>query len=295
MMVCHANPSNRWSVVRVILIGALFLTGCANLQAVREFSKTSAATADYRQIVTDYVGSPNRQKRYQPERSAAQLKALADARAVQKPSLEGAQKVLVEYMAALGDLAADELPIVDNEIDALGNALEQAKFIGDADAAIKKETATAASTIVKVLSRAVLDHWRQSQVRQIIRETDQSLQTVVAGLREIVLKDFTASLDTEAEAIRKYFEKPIADATSRNEPDAVPPLARILWLEHQDQLAMRRGKLAAYAEVLTTIGKGHADLRTNIDKLDDEALKARLKQYAKNLQTLYKTVKELTV
>lgn len=283
---------HRRTVLAVVLVNAFLLgaSGCANLDAVRDFAKTSAATADYRQIVADYAMSPERQKRYQPARFAPQLDAQAKARAEQKPKLEAAQTILVEYMTALGDLAADDLPNVDTQVDALGKALEKAKFVGDGDAAISKETGTAAATIANILTRAVLDHWRQKATSRIVREANDSVQTVTAGLREIVLKDFSASLDTEKETVRKYFEAPIAAATAGGDTDAVPPLARILWLEHSDQVETRRAKLMAYAEVLEKIGKGHEDLNKNVDRIQDKALKERLRAYAKDLQALYKAI-----
>lgn len=293
MRRCNPRPGGLRTGGVIAIFASLALLGCANLQAVREFAKTSAETANYHQIVSDYIRSAERQKHYQPAAVAAQLDALARARAEQRAKLEGAQRVLVQYLSALGDLAADQLPNVDSEVDRLGKALEKAKFVGDGDAAIGKETASACAAIVKVLTRAVLDHWRQAQVSRIIRETDESVQAVVAGLREVVLLDFSASLDTEAEAIRKYFQGPIADATSRNDLDAVPPLARILMIERLEQVEGRRGRLKAYADVLSRIGRGHSDLRQNVETLDDPALAQRLKQYAKDLKTLYNAIQDL--
>lgn len=284
----------RITILSLLLLTCLLPTGCADLQAVREFAKTSAATADYRQIITDYIESPIRQKRYQPENHAAQLDSIAKKRAGQKKLLEGSQTILVEYMSALGDLAADELPNVDSEIEGLGKALEKAGIAGDGDDVVSKKTATAAGNIARVLTRAALDHWRQDRVKTIIRDSDDNVQTVVAGLREIVLKDFNASLDIEAEAVKMYFEAPIASAESRNDTDAVPPLARILMLEHLDRIKERRDRLTSYAQVLDKIGKGHAELLSNVDRLEDKALKERLKKYAKDLQTLYKAINEIS-
>lgn len=288
----QSRPPQLRVFLAVALLSAFltFVAGCANLQSVRDFAKISAATADYQQIVADYAMSPDRQKRYQPARSAPQLEAQAKARAEQKPKLEAAQTILVEYMNALGDLAADDLPKVDTQIDALGKALEKAKFVGDGDAAIGKETATAAGTIAKILIRAVLDHWRQKQTSRIVTEANDSVQIVTSGLREIVLKDFSASLDTEKETVRKYFEAPIAASTASGDADAVPALARILWLEHSDQIETRRVKLTAYADVLDKIGKGHEDLAQNVNRLKDKDLKERLRGYAKDLQALYKAI-----
>ena len=50
------------------------LVGCANLDAVRKFAETSAATADYKQVVADYAESPKRSMRYVSE--AGQLDIL---------------------------------------------------------------------------------------------------------------------------------------------------------------------------------------------------------------------------
>ncbi len=283
----------RITIFGLLLLTSLLASGCADLQAVRSFAKTSAATADYRQIVTDYVESPTRRKRYHPDRYAVQPAGTTTPRARQKTLLAGSQRVLAGYLNALGDLAADELPDVDSEIDGLAKALEKAGFAGDGDAAIRKETASAAGSIAKVLTRAVLDHWRQDRIQKIIRETDGNVQTVVAGLREIVLKDFNASLDIEAEAVRKYFESSIAAAKSRNDEEAVPPLARILMQEHLDRIRERRDRLSSYAEVLKKIGTGHADLLANVDKLEDKALQERLEKFAADIRILYKAIKEI--
>ncbi len=283
----------RITIFGLLLLTSLLASGCADLQAVRSFAKTSAATADYRQIVTDYVESPTRRKRYHPDRYAVQPAGTTTPRARQKTLLAGSQRVLAGYLNALGDLAADELPDVDSEIDGLAKALEKAGFAGDGDAAIRKETASAAGSIAKVLTRAVLDHWRQDRIQKIIRETDGNVQTVVAGLREIVLKDFNASLDIEAEAVRKYFESSIAAAKSRNDEEAVPPLARILMQEHLDRIRERRDRLSSYAEVLKKICTGHADLLANVDKLEDKALQERLEKFAADIRILYKAIKEI--
>lgn len=284
---------SRIMTFRLLLLTSLFAAGCADLQAVRTFAKTSAATADYRQIVTDYVESPTRQKRYHPDNCATRLARTTAQRAGQKKLLEGSQRVLAGYLSALGDLAADKLPDVDPEMDGLAHALEKAGFAGEGDAAIRKETAGAAGRIAKVITRAALDHWRQDRVQEIVREADGNVQTVVAGLREIVLKDFSASLDSEAEAVRKYFESSIAAAKSRNDRESVPPLARILMLEHLDRIGERRDRLSPYAEVLEKIGTGHADLLANIDKLDDTALQARLEKFAADMRILCKAIKEI--
>jgi hypothetical protein len=270
---------------------ALF-SGCVHLEAVRQFAKTSAATADYPQIVADYVRSPARQKRYQPDRADAELEQLSQRRAAQKPLLEGAQRVLVEYLSALGDLAADELPNVDSQIDGIGKALEKAKFIGEGDGQVGKETATAARAIAKILTRVVIDHGRQAQLSRVIRDADPHVQTVVQGLQGIVTTDFDASLRQESEAVTKPFDAVIA-AAGDDDPAELRTVARILRDERVEQLESRRAQGVAYAAVLHKIGQGHADLVASLGKLDAEDLKERLGAYSKDLRTLCKAFAQL--
>lgn len=265
-------------------------SGCANLQAVHDFARISASTADYQQIVEDYATSPERQSRYQPERYPPYQDDDTGSLAEQKLKLEAAQRILVEYMAALAALAADDLPSIDTSVDDLVGSLEYARFIGEGDAAINKETGTAAAMIAKILTRAVHDHWRQAQTSQIVREANDSVQIVTMGLREIVLEDFSSSIDHEEEAVRKYFESVIAASTASGDTDAVPSLARIMWLEHSDHIETRRERLTAYADILEKIGQGHEDLKINVDSLENKALRERLRNYGKDLQSLYTAI-----
>jgi len=139
--------------------------------------ETSATTADYQKIVSDYVVSSERQKRYQPFlKYAATLDAETSRRNQQKERLEATQAILVQYMLALGSLAADELPKFDASIDVLNEALVNAKFVGDADSGINNETATAAATIAKMLTNITFGRWRQAKISRIVKDTDNNVQ-----------------------------------------------------------------------------------------------------------------------
>jgi hypothetical protein len=279
-----------------VLAAVLALTlasACANLDAIRRFAKTSAATADYPQVVADYTGSLTRVRAYEPEQMHAQLDQLIQRRKEQAPRLLAVQTVLVDYMNALGDIAADKLPDVDNEIAGIGKSLEGAKFIGDGDAQIGKETASAAASIAQVLIRTGLDLWRSCEVSRIVKEVDPHLQVVVAGLREILDKDLRASLDNEREAVRKPFQAWIAAATSANDPDGAPPVARVLLSERLELVDGRSARLDAYLQALDKIGKGHAELAANVDQLDADALKKRLEAYVADIQALRGAIETL--
>lgn len=297
-MLLHSRSKSPLPLLRASLaaLTLILLSACGtrtNLNAVREFTKTSAATAHYEQVVADYVNSPVRQKRYQPKSSTDQLDALVARRAEQGPILQATQQVLVTYMSTLGDLAADQLPNVDSEIDSLSSALEKAKFIGDGDKQIGRETATAAASIAKVLIRASLDGYRRREVARIVKETNPALQSTIAGLKEILEQDMRDSLTNEGLAVKSPFRAWIAAAESKGDPDGAPPVARILMDERLAVVNAKEAVLDDYIKVLVTIAKGHEDLTNNIDAISKNDLKERLKAYSKDLQTLYKSFKKL--
>jgi hypothetical protein len=266
-------------------LAAVSLSACTNLDAVRTFATTSAAAVENREVLSDYAQAPVVLARLAPADRSAALTAEAKERAKQRSRLWSVQRILGHYFRTLGDLAASSLPSANPEIGALATALEGAKGAVGASA-VTNETIEAAGSIAKVLTRLSLDGWRQARIAEIVREVDPSVQKVVAGLGEVVRKDFAASLDQEAEAIRSYFETALADARSRGEEEAAGRLARYLEAQALDGVEARRLRLAPYAEALAKVGKGHAELAANAGTLDGKTLVEKLKQLSKELTTL---------
>lgn len=276
----------------LVALAAVSLSGCTNLDAVRTFARTSAVAVENREVLADYARSPVILGRLAQADRAPAFEALAKERAKQRGRLSSVQRVLGHYFRTLEDLAASSLPSANSEIGALTTALENAKGAVGASA-ISNETFDAAGSIAKVLTRLALDGWQQARVAEIVREIDPPLQRVVAGLGEVVQRDFSASLDQEAEAIRSYFETAIADAKSRGEEEAAGRLAKYLEAEALDGVEARRQKLTPYAEALAKVGKGHAELAASAGKLDAKALVGRLNQLSRDLETLVTAARTL--
>jgi hypothetical protein len=72
---------------RLLIASLLLLTACVDLSAVRQFAKMSAATADYQQLINDYVNSPKRAARWAAPNRVAELEKQAEKRAAQHPQL----------------------------------------------------------------------------------------------------------------------------------------------------------------------------------------------------------------
>lgn len=191
------------------------LAGCVDLGAVRSFAKTSAATADYQQVPADYAASTVRRESFKPFTAVfstqVPLTRAADIRRFGK-----AQAVLVAYMNALGDLAADELPSVDPEMSKLADELKKANFLTFTNPRAQSKTLTAAGTIAASLIKIALDAKRQAELSRLIMASDTTIQVVVAGLADIVDKDFITSLQAEEnDEAQAYFRKVEDGATDK--------------------------------------------------------------------------------
>jgi hypothetical protein len=284
----------RISVFLAIIAPLTLSFGCTNLDAVRSFAKLSASVANYQQVVSDYAESPIRQLRYQPEIQGPRLAEIANRRAAQKKQFIAVQTVIVDYMNALGDLAADEVANMDANIGDLTTALENAKFLGDSDEQIGKETVTAAGTIAKKLSYAVLNEWRKSKIKDLIRENDGAFRNVIAGFTEILDKDIRGSLKTETIAVQNPFKSWKSAAKAGGDTEGAAKIADILMEERVATLKDKEAQLDAYISSLRNVSDGHHMLFQSLDKLDKGVLVAEIKNYTKDIQTLKTAIIQLT-
>jgi cell fate (sporulation/competence/biofilm development) regulator YlbF (YheA/YmcA/DUF963 family) len=303
---------------RLLLLNLLplLVVGCVDLSAVKRFAALSSSVTDNHRVVEDYVESPKRQRLYQPVSQHAALDAIAARRAKQQAQFTAVQSTLVGYMKALQDLASDEAISLDHDIDGLKTALENSKFIGEADQASNKETATAAATIVKILSTPGLDQWRKSEVKQLIRETNPAVQQAISGFVGILNVDLRQSLVNEQTAITKPFDgwkassidlcvkaekmkeslekkdppTPAAELRKDCQRDAEPMAVEVLSQEHLAAFSNKEPALNAYIESLQTIATGHQYLYDHLDEIDKKIVVGELQRYSKTIQTLRKAI-----
>lgn len=265
------------------LIVALTLAqGCANLSAIREFANVSTESAQYTRLVTDYVGSPIRQKRYQPPSEYELLDRIAAERAAQGERLFLRHRLIEEYMDALGRLATDEAVTYDKELDALGNAVKEKRFT---DA----KEADAFAGIAKILVKGVADHWRQRQLKELIVASNEPFQVVVDSLRVVVERGFGGDLSNERSAIRRYYQNLVLESRDK---------AGIAALEEWRDLRLaaidaRAKAIESYAKILRKIAEGHQKLYDGRDDLSKELLLRDMSRYSKDLQQLFNTIRNL--
>ena len=261
---------------------ALIASGCANLTAIREFASTSSDAAQYSQLVVAYVDTPSRMKRYEPESQRATLDRQVAERKAQQERLLLRQKLIQEYMDALGQLAGDELTVYDKELDALGNAAKTAKFVDQGEA-------TAFAAVAKILVLAVTDRWRQGKLVTLIEETDGPFQVVVGALVKVVEQEFASDIANEREALNKYYT-----GLERQGRDAAGLAALAEWRElREGQIKGHEIAIRNYTVVLKTIGVGHHKLYEFRHQLSKAEVQAEIHQYTKRLKEAFNALAAL--
>ena len=252
---------------------ALLASACANLTAIREFASTSSDAAQYSQLVVAYVDTPSRMKRYEPESQRATLDRQVAERKAQQERLLLRQKLIQEYMDALGQLAADDLVSYDNQLDALGAAVKNAKFADQSEAA-------AFSAVSKLLVGAVTDRWRRGKVVSLIEQTEGPFQVVMGAMVTIVEKDFGSDVANERVALDNYY-----GTIQREGKDRAGLAALAEWREMREaQLRDRESAIASYTTVLKTIAAGHHKLYESRHELSKPEIKAEIHTYTRRLK-----------
>ena len=288
MKTVRTIRATRWLLGWTLLLGCLGLGGCANLAAVRSFAKTSAATANYQQVVADFASSARRNANYRPE--SPYITATPQSREEVRRHFEQVQTVVVDYLNALGELAADAPPRVDDEVKGLVGELKKSKFVGQGDRQAGLATLSAAGALASSLANLAIRGRRELMLRELIKANDDSLQLVVKGLANVVGQDFVGSLEEEQETANSYFQKVRDRATDQAVAEFLTRFARI---EHDEATNARIAQARAYAQVLTKIGAGHAQLRADLNNLKAKSVQASLQQYTEELQNLYQAIHDL--
>ena len=184
-----------------------FQSGCSpNLSAIRDFADISADSAEYTNLVEQYVNTPERQKRYQDAKRHGRLEKQKAARVEQQKRLLARHALIEEYMDALSQLADDNLASYDTEFNALGKAVTDNEF------AEQKEV-EAFTKIGSILTNAVTDRWRKNQLKKIITQANEPFQIVTKSLRDIVVKAFGEDVQIERVALGKYYDTKLAQST----------------------------------------------------------------------------------
>ena len=272
-----------WLLAFACLCFVVLVTGCTNLTAVQEWSKTSLEASQFNEIVATYADTPVRLKRYdelhfkqykRPTAAQKNMFALRQKvygtnvieRRIQAEALKKVLSVVSDYMGALATLSADGTVDYSKNFNALNTEICTLNAKLHTSKGISTSTLGAVGSIVQMLAKP----YQAKQVKHIVELANAPLQTILAGeLRQIIANDFQDDLQTESDNIDLYYDALLIDG----HPSSAAQDAVMEWREmRREQNTARRHAVTAYLTVLDHISKGHQELYDNRDKLNDKKL-----------------------
>jgi hypothetical protein len=149
------------------LLLALTVPACTNLKPVQEFGKNASAVAGYRGVAEDYPAVLERLKLYGDTGPAVSDEKVTERQRDAK-RLSEAQHVIQDYAKALGALAADDLAVYDEQVDALNKSLVDGKFVTSSET---EGYAKAAKTGLRLFT----DMYRRSKIKSLVTTYNRSL------------------------------------------------------------------------------------------------------------------------
>jgi len=264
------------------LLVFLLIAGCVNLGGVRDFSETSARTADYTRLVDVYVEHPGLQKRFAPE-LADILDPEQAKRETQRAGLLALHQAIEEYMLALANLSADEAVDYQTDFEALGKAL--------GDAGVEDAQRQAVVTVGALVARAASDGYRRKKIREVIREANEPLQVTIQTLRDIVDQIAAEAQDLDT-SVGRFYESRLREARERGNSGVETILSGWEYRE-RDEIEKIARAAVDYSGALEKISAAHEELFLHLDEINSDELQREMRFYAKEIRTAVKTLREL--
>lgn len=169
------------------------------------------------------------------------------------PAIQSDQKVLMDYLKALGQLAADNDPGYSKPVTALGGQFKTAGLNTDQVAA-----ATAASSLAVKIADAALAGYRRKKIAKLVSDSNSDVKTLTQALADIVAKDYAIMLSNEEEGLQDYYRTAIANDAGKN------PLSAMLVQKQFDEESAALQKRIEAAKAYGTLMKSIADANQNI-------------------------------
>lgn len=269
-----------WACLLLVVLPA-----CVDTGAVRDFAKLSASVAATKDVAQLGPESIERSIGFalEPDQAAALNQTLEDAKRNAERTI-ALQRVVVEYMKAIGHLADDELIGFDSELLALSDAAAGVGAFRD------EQTAQATRSIAQLIARAATDAYRRGKLAEVITQADEPLQHVLQTLITLAERGSLGLLNDETAAAKLSYglrEAQAGDGLAEPPAKALRSLLSESRAEHEKAQAARREVVRAYAASLREVQAAHAMLAQDAANATGKELSAWLRPYLARIETLH--------
>ncbi|OQX03350.1 MAG: hypothetical protein BWK73_39805 [Thiothrix lacustris] len=255
----------------------LVLSGCADLGAVRSYADESAKLSSYTDLTKRFRDTYDRENPYLYGTAIVAAKKNDDKRKVVYNDLIKIHKTIFTYMVTLGKLAGSNTFDLSSNIDDLSVKIKEYS-----DLNIDKKQVDAVANISKVISKWILSSHQEKSVRDMIKDGNADVQTVLNGML-FVLDIYKKTNESEKQSVINTLQREIL--ISNNEGNLLLVVLGNVQLQN---------KIKEYAEVssnydnaysgIKTIAAGHQKLYDNINDISNSDMNKLIEGIANDIK-----------
>ena len=258
---------------------SLVLTGCANLQDVRDFAGESARLSAYTELTTRFRDTYQREQPYLSGPVEQQAQANDKRRRDAYPDLLKIHHGVALYMQTLATLAGDDAFDLSPAMDSLTSGIKAYPEGG-----IDSRQVDAYASMAKIVAKWMTSAAQEKAVREMVMEGDPSVQAILDGMAALV-SYYRKTNDNERKAVLGFLEVELAFAGAPKDK-----LLAALGKAHlQAKIREYQVADARYGEAeagIASIKEGHKALARNVDNLSTAEAKAQIKKLTKDIKAI---------
>lgn len=257
-------------------------------QIANDAYQSCLRSADLTLLNTPTVTSGQIDKNRQEAKKNCEDNVLAASQAI-----NNVNKVILEYLSALGKLAANNLTNFDSELDSIGTSLHNLPGINTDE---RKEAINAGSAITKFLFRAFTDGYRREQLKLAVTTANNPLQILVTALDKSIRPHYiNGLLENEQVAIDNYYKNYLEDVLTAPSTESVSAQVDTIteqdrnWRNTNKTIQAKKFVANGYLNLLKKIANDHQALNNMYVKGEEPSstqVKQMVNEYSKQLKSL---------
>lgn len=262
-----------------LLLLILTVGGCASFEEVRDYADESAKLTAYTELATRFRDTYDRERFYLPDGTVEEARGNDKKRTAIYDDLLKIQHVTSLYLRTLAALAGEELPNPSKALSSLESAIGAHPELG-----IDKKHMEAVSGITKLVTKWLAASRRQDAVREMIKEGNAPLQTMLEGMTTLV-RYYRKTNENEKKMVLGFLETELLYADAP-EDRLLATLARVHMESKKREYEKFQPKYDALEKGLEAVAKGHENLFENIDRLTSDEVKSTIYGFTHDIKSI---------
>lgn len=275
----------RWHHIASLVV-VLHLTGCSNLEPVRDFANASAELSGYTELTNRFNSTYERERLYLSGSLDAKAQANDKKRKAIYNDLLKVHKTATLYMQTLAKLAGEDTYDLSDEISGLSGGIKAHPEFGISTAQVD-----AVANLSNLISKWTTAGIKEQAVKEMVREGDASFQHLLEGMRNLI-RLYEKTNENEKRTLLGFFEVELLYADTPKDK-LLATLARVLEDSKRREYEQTKLVFLSAEQGIQKVSEGHSALVKHLDDLSGGDLQATLKVLTKDIKSVTKTAQML--